>query len=64
MEPITVTAKVSGYHPVTGLYLVQGEEYRIDQGCFSDEIFERATVGTIPDEPAPVSTNNELETWH
>lgn len=41
-----VTAKVSGYHPATGLNLVKGEEYTIDPAAFSDQVFQLKTKPT------------------
>jgi len=43
---ITVTAKVSGYHPATGLRLVEGEPCEIDEEAMSDEVFVRLGPGT------------------
>lgn len=50
MARIDVTAKVSGLHPVTGLYLVEGKRYSVEEGEFSDQVFDR--VGTSSPRPA------------
>ncbi len=42
---IEVIAKVGGYHPVTGLHLVEGDIYQIDENYFADEVFERPYTG-------------------
>lgn len=50
-----VTAKVSGYHPATGLNLVKGEEYTIDPAAFSDHIFQkRGDKTAVTDSRSPV----------
>lgn len=36
---INVIAKVTGYHPASGLYLVEGDSYTIDQDFFAADIF-------------------------
>lgn len=52
---IAVKAKVSGFHPVSGLCLEQGRQYDVEERFFSDQVFER--VGEQPDPAAPdVST--------
>lgn len=35
-----VTAKVTAYHPATGLHLTEGEEYSIDESEFADDVFQ------------------------
>jgi hypothetical protein len=41
---IRVKAKVSGVHALTGIGLVAGEEYDIDEKAFGEEIFEKIDV--------------------
>lgn len=41
-----VEAKVTGYHPASGLHLEAGDSYTINDDDFSDEVFTR--VGSAP----------------
>lgn len=38
-KQINAIAKVTGYHPATGLHLVEGEPYTIDEAAFADDVF-------------------------
>ena len=39
MDQVNVTAKITGLHPATGLYLEAGKPYTIDKAAFSDDVF-------------------------
>lgn len=47
-----VIAKVDGYHPLTGLYLVAGESYTIDPEQFRDDVFEQKEIKKTAAKPA------------
>jgi hypothetical protein len=47
-----VTAKVSGYHPSSGNFLVEGQEYDIGEDAYSEEVFTRGTETKTEDEHA------------
>lgn len=55
-----VTAKVSGYHPATGLNLVKGEEYTIDPAAFAPDIFD----AKFEDDDLSKPKNTKFKTDH
>ena len=60
MAQINVTAKGDfGYHPATGLTIVQGEQYTIDEEAFSDVLFDR--VGAPLDAPSTITEGGNEE---
>jgi len=58
MAKVTVIAKVTGTHAVTGLGLVAGNEYEIDEEHYGDEIFERKKNSK---DPKSVSSTEQEE---
>ena len=41
MARIEVTAKITGVHAATGVYVTEGERYLIDEADFGEEVFKR-----------------------
>jgi hypothetical protein len=58
MARIQVIAKVSGVHAMSGLTLVAGEQYEIEEEHFGDEVFDLAPP---PDPGQPASTEEQRE---
>lgn len=44
---VDVIAKVSGYHPASGLYLQEGEKYQIDESAYSADVFEKIVIKEV-----------------
>lgn len=56
-----VTAKVSGLHPATGLYLEAGQPYTINPADFSDEVFAETAPATDTPTAAPAAPEGGTE---
>ena len=60
MSPIAVIAKGNfGYHPASGQYLVEGEQYTIDESAFSEALFELAEPDPANAKPAAFEADLE-----
>jgi len=58
---IDVIAKVNGVHAATGLGLVAGETYTIDEDKFGDEVFEKPKPEDGQGKKKPAKPETEKE---
>jgi len=56
---IDVIAKVNGVHAATGLGLIAGETYTIDEDKFGDEVFKKVESESSKKKPAKPETEGK-----
>jgi hypothetical protein len=55
---MNVTAKTTGYHPASGLHLVEGETYTIDAAVFAADVFTESFTKQAPKVSEPEEVLN------